>query len=134
MGPLPAHASLHDGASAVRDATSVSSDTAGDAANKEPARQAELEALSGLPFIDLWEPVIERYPELFAFYAMLASALQTTACTEADLSRLRGTKSDYMSNLSCLSLEEVMQASDLLLLADFVDVPFTLPAGKAWQY
>jgi hypothetical protein len=108
-----------------------SSGTAGDAANKEPALRAE--ALSDLPFINLWELVRERYPELFAFYGRLASALPTTACVEADFSRLRGTKPDYRSNLSCLSLEEVMQATDPLL-ADLVDVPFTVPARKAWQH
>jgi hypothetical protein len=50
----PAHPSLHDGASATRDATRASSGTAGGAANTEPALRAELEALSGLPFIHLW--------------------------------------------------------------------------------
>jgi hypothetical protein len=59
---------VYDGVSAALDATWVSSGTAGDAANKEPALRAELEALSGMSFIDLWEPVRERYPELFAFY------------------------------------------------------------------
>jgi hypothetical protein len=38
---------------------------------------------------------------LLAFYRMLASALPTTACIEADFSRLRRTKSDYRRNLSC---------------------------------
>jgi hypothetical protein len=61
---------------------------------------------------------------------MLASVLPRTACVEADFSSLRGTKSDYRSNLSCLSLEGVMQETDLLL-ADLVDVPCTLPASKA---
>jgi hypothetical protein len=63
---------------------------------------------------------------------MLASALPATACVDADFSRLRGTKPEYRSNLSCLSLEEVMQATDLL--ADLVDVPVTVPASKAWQH
>jgi hypothetical protein len=60
---------------------------------------------------------------------MLASVLPTTACVEADFSSLRGTKSDYRSNLSCLSLEEVTQETDLL--SDLMDVPCTLPSSKA---
>jgi hypothetical protein len=39
-------------------------------------------AISGLSPINLWEPVRERYPGLFAFYGMLSSALPTTACVE----------------------------------------------------
>jgi hypothetical protein len=31
-------------------------------ANKESAPRAELKALSGLSFVDTWEPVRERYP------------------------------------------------------------------------
>jgi hypothetical protein len=77
----PAHPSLHDGASAARDAEWASSGTA---ANKKPALQAEVEALNGLSFIDLWEPVRGRNSELFAYYGMLSSALPTTACVEAD--------------------------------------------------
>jgi hypothetical protein len=81
--------------------------------------------------MDLWEPVHERYPELFALYGMLASALPTTACVQADSSRLSGSKSDHRSKLSSLSIEAVRQATGRLLLADLVDVPFTLPAIKA---
>jgi hypothetical protein len=61
---------------------------------------------------------------------MLAAVLPRTARVEPDFSSLRGTKSDYRGNLSCLSLEGVMQETDLLL-ADPVDVPCTLPASKA---
>jgi hypothetical protein len=71
---------------------------AGGAANTEPALRAEREALSALSFIDLWWPVRERYPELIAFNAMLASILPTAAGGDADFSRLRGTKSGYRSN------------------------------------
>jgi hypothetical protein len=66
---------------------------------------------------------------------MLASARPTTACVEAYFSHLAGTMSDCRRNLSFLSLERIMQATDLLLLlADLVDVIFTLPASKAWPY
>jgi hypothetical protein len=80
----------------------------------------------------MWQPVRERYPELFASNAMLASVLPTTACVEADFSSLRGSKSDYRSNLACLSLEGVMQETDLLVV-DLVDIPCTLHASKALQ-
>jgi hypothetical protein len=49
----PANPSLHDGPSTAWDGTWASSGTAGGAANKEPALRAELDALSGLSFIDV---------------------------------------------------------------------------------
>jgi hypothetical protein len=99
MTARPAHGTRHGD----------SSGTAGGAANKEPDLRAELDTLSGLSFIDSWERVRERYPELFPFYRMLTSAQPRTACVEAKFSRLGETNSDYRSNLSCLSLEVFMQ-------------------------
>jgi hypothetical protein len=64
-------------------------------------------------------------PELVVFYGMLASFLPTTASVESDFSRPKRTKSHDRRNTSCLSLEGAIQANDLLL-ADLVDVPFTL--------
>jgi hypothetical protein len=116
------------GASAARDVTRASSGIAGGAANKDPALREELEALSGLSFIVMGASS-RAVPELFGIYGMLAPVQLTTACIESDLSRPRGTKSDNRSTISCLSLEGVLQANDLL--ADLVDVPFTLPASKA---
>jgi hypothetical protein len=69
MTARPAHGTQHGD----------SSGTAGGAANKEPDLRAELDTLSGLSFIDSWERVRERYPELFTFYRMLAAAQPRTA-------------------------------------------------------
>jgi hypothetical protein len=43
--------------------------------------------------------------------------------------RLRGAKSDYR-NMSCLFLEGVMQASDPVLISNFVAFPFKVPSLK----
>jgi hypothetical protein len=59
---------------------------------------------------------------------MLACDLPTTSAVESDFSRRRGAKTDYRTNLSCQVFEGVMQASDLMLIADKVDVPFKFPA------
>jgi hypothetical protein len=62
------------------------------------------------------------------FYRVLASVLPTKACVESDFSCLKGAKEDYSGNLSDITLEVVMQASDLL--PDLVDVPFTPPISR----
>jgi hypothetical protein len=54
---------------------------------------------------------------LHAFYP-------TTSAVELDFPRLRGAKPDYRTNLSCLALEDVMQASDFMLIAGKVDLTF----------
>jgi hypothetical protein len=48
----------------------------------------------------------------------------TTSAVEFDFPRLRGAKPDYRNSLSCLALEDVMQASDFMLIAGKVDVSF----------
>jgi hypothetical protein len=75
-----------------------------------------------------WEPVRDRYKALLEFCAIIACVLQTTSAVESDFSRLRGTKTDYRTNLSCLALEGELQASDLMLIASKVDLPFKFPS------
>jgi hypothetical protein len=74
-----------------------------------------------------WEPVRDRYKELFEGCGMIACVLPTTSAVEPGFSRLRGAKTDYCTNQSCLSLEGVMQASDLMLITGKVDLTFKFP-------
>jgi hypothetical protein len=91
--------------------------------------RASLGARSLGSFVEYWEPVSDRYKELFEFCGMIACVLPTTSAVESDFSRLRGAKTDYRANLLCQALDGVMQARDLMLIAGKVDVPFKFPTN-----
>jgi hypothetical protein len=70
--------------------------------------RASLGTRSFSPFFESWEPVSDRYKDLLEFCDMIACNLPTTSAFEADFSPLRGAKTVYRANLSCLGLEGVM--------------------------
>jgi hAT family C-terminal dimerisation region len=86
----------------------------------------QLEGRAG-HFGEFWLLVRDRYPDLFKICTTIACVMPTTAAVESNFSRLRCAKTDYRGNLSCLVLEGAMQASDLLMIADKVSVPFSFP-------
>jgi hypothetical protein len=57
-----------------------------------PELPASLGAMSFGPFVESWEPVRNRYMELFEFCRLIACVLPTSSAAESDFSRLGGAK------------------------------------------
>jgi hypothetical protein len=67
-----------------------------DSCDPPPATALELRASLGArsfgPFVEPWEPVRNRYKDLFEFCRLIACVLPTSSAAESDFSRLGGAK------------------------------------------
>lgn len=67
-------------------------------------------------FTMAWAPFCKRFKTLMAFCGGLATVLSGTATIERDYSKINFEMNDYCSNLTDLSLEDILQSKQFGIL------------------